>query len=134
MIMTATMCLALNLYFEARGEPLSGQLAVAQVTLNRVTDDRYPDTICDVVWEDKQFSWTHDGNHDDPKRMDNFDVNLWHAVRELAENVINDKNLLPGITSTHYHSVEINPSWTSHYELDGRIGQHLFYTNNTPYK
>jgi len=134
MIMTATMCLALNVYFEARQESLAGQLAVAQVTLNRVTDDRYPDTVCDVVWEDKQFSWTHDGKPDDPTRMDYLDVQAWHTVRKLAESVINDKSLLPGITATHYHAVEVNPFWASHYEFDGQIGGHVFYTNETPYK
>jgi len=134
MIMTATMCLALNIFFEARQEPISGQLAVAEVTLNRVTDDRYPDNVCDVVWEDKQFSWTHDGKHDDPTRMGYLDVQAWHTVFELAENVIKDKSLLLGITATHYHSVEVNPFWTSHYEFDGQIGGHVFYTNETPYK
>lgn len=51
-------CLAANLYFEARGEPLKGQLAVAKVTLNRVKSKQYPDSICAVVFQKHQFSWT----------------------------------------------------------------------------
>ena len=52
-------CAAQNIYFESRGEPDIGQVAVALVVLNRVNDRRWPSTICDVVWQDKQFSWTH---------------------------------------------------------------------------
>lgn len=53
-------CLARNIYFESRGEPIDGQYAVAFVTLNRVEDPRWPDTICDVVYQENQFSWTDD--------------------------------------------------------------------------
>ncbi len=59
-------CLARNIYFESRGEPLEGQYAVAYVTLNRVLDSRWPDTICEVVYEPNQFSWTT--NRDRPIR------------------------------------------------------------------
>jgi len=133
-MMTAAMCLALNMFFEARQEPISGQLAVAEVTLNRVADDRYPNTVCDVVWEDKQFSWTHDGVHDDPTRMSYLDRQAWSTMLEIAEEVLDTPAILPGISATHYHSVKVSPFWTNHYDLDGRIGNHVFYTNNTPYK
>ena len=52
-------CLAMNIYHEARGERMEGQIAVAQVTLNRAAHEEWPSTICDVVYQPKQFSWTH---------------------------------------------------------------------------
>jgi len=55
-------CLADNIYFEARNESVKGQVAVASVTKNRVKSKHYPNTICKVVWEHRQFSWTLDGN------------------------------------------------------------------------
>jgi len=133
-MMTAAMCLALNMFFEARQEPISGQLAVAEVTLNRVADDRYPSTVCDVVWEDKQFSWTHDGVHDDPTRMSYLDQRSWESIQTMAQEVLDGDLTPPTITSTHYHSDKVKPFWVSHYEYDGRVGSHLFYTNETPYK
>jgi spore germination cell wall hydrolase CwlJ-like protein len=134
MIMTAATCLALNIFFEARQEPVDGQLAVAEVTLNRVADHRYPDTVCEVVWEDKQFSWTHDGVHDDPTRMSYLDQRAWESITELASGVLDGTTTKQGLTATHYHSVEVSPFWTKHYEYDGQVGSHLFYTNETPYR
>jgi len=134
MIADSVLCLALNIFFEARQEPIDGQLAVAEVTLNRVADDRYPDTVCEVVWEDKQFSWTHDGQHDDPTRMSYLDQRSWESITELCSEVLDGEAIRLGLTATHYHSVDVNPFWTDHYEYDGRIGDHLFYTNETPYK
>jgi spore germination cell wall hydrolase CwlJ-like protein len=134
MIMTATMCLALNVFFEARHETTSGQLAVAEVTLNRVADKRYPNTVCEVVWEKKQFSWTHDGVHDDPTRMSYLDREAWKSIKELASGVLDGSTTRLETTATHYHSVAVSPFWTKHYEYEGQIGNHLFYTNETPYK
>ena len=135
MILTAAAtCLALNMFFEARHEPVQGQIAVADVTLNRVADSRYPDTVCDVVWDKKQFSWTHDGVHDDPTRMSYLDQRAWESISKLAVDILDNPDKLLGLTSTHYHSVAVSPFWTSHYEKDGQLGNHIFYTNETPYK
>ena len=57
-------CGAQNIYFEAGSEPFEGMMAIADVTINRKKDTRWPDSICNVVWQDKQFSWTHDGKSD----------------------------------------------------------------------
>ena len=54
-------CGAQNAYFESQGEPDLGMVAVSQVVINRVKDKRWPNTVCEVVWQNKQFSWTHDG-------------------------------------------------------------------------
>ena len=134
MILTAATCLAMNMFFEARHESVDGLLAVAQVTLNRVKDSRYPNTVCKVVWERKQFSWTHDGVHDDPTRMSYLDQRAWESIQVMAQEVLDGDLTPPNITSTHYHADSVKPFWVSHYEYDGRVGLHLFYTNETPYK
>jgi spore germination cell wall hydrolase CwlJ-like protein len=134
MIMTAAMCLALNVFFEARHETTEGQLAVAEVTLNRVKDNRYPDTVCEVVWDKSQFSWTHDGTHDDPSRMSYLDRKAWEDIQELSSEVLEGTLELNGITSTHYHASRIKPFWVDHYKYDGTVGDHMFYTNETPYR
>jgi len=59
-------CLADNIYFEALTESDAGKIAVANVTMNRVKHPAFPNSVCDVVWEPKQFSWTHDGKSDKP--------------------------------------------------------------------
>ena len=135
MILTAAAtCLALNMFFEARHESVQGQIAVADVTLTRVADSRYPDTVCDVVWDKKQFSWTHDGVHDDPTRMSYLDQRAWESISKLAVDILDNPDNLLGLPSTHYHSVAVSPFWASHYEKDGQLGNHIFYTNETPYK
>ena len=76
MIEAAIMCLALNIYFEARSEPIQGQIAVAEVTLNRVASEKHPDTICGVVKQSNKngcaFSWYCDDNSDKPKEKEAF--------------------------------------------------------------
>lgn len=125
--MTPLLCLATAIYFEARGENHDGQMAVAQVVVNRMVDDRYPDTICGVVWEPKQFSFTHDGK---PEKM--YEVEARETAMQVAEEALQGNGL--NITSTHYHSTGVKPYWTKQFLLDGRVGNHLFYTNKTPYK
>jgi len=125
--MTPLICLATAIYFEARGEPDIGQMAVAQVVVNRMVDDRYPDTICGVVWEPKAFSFTHDGKHDRMTHPESRSKAL-----QIAKSTLRGDGL--GITSTHYHTTSVDPFWNEHYSLDGLVGNHLFYTNDTPYK
>ena len=126
-------CLAVALFFETRGEPREGMEAVANVIINRVEDSRYPDTVCGVVNEPYAFSYTHDGLSDDPKRHTGYQDKLaWVQAQEVAEDALQG-NLL-GITSTHYHATDVLPFWAEHYSLDGKVGNHLFYTNDTPYK
>ena len=131
--MTPLMCMAVAVFFEARGENLTGKEAVANVIINRVEDHRYPDDVCAVVNEPYAFSYTHDGLHDDPKRHTGHqDKIAWVEAQEVAKDAL-EGNLL-GITSTHYHATNVLPFWAKHYSLDTRIGNHLFYTNDTPYK
>ena len=125
--MTALTCLAVAIFFEARGEPLEGQYAVADVILNRVEDTRYPDDVCSVVFEPYAFSFTHDGKADRlPKTA------AANASMEVAKSVMDGIRL--GLTSTHYHATYVKPFWVAHFDADGQIGNHVFYTNQTPYK
>ena len=126
-------CLAVAIFFEARGEPYQGKEAVANVILNRVEDKRYPNSVCGVVNEHKAFSYTQDGLHDDPTRHTGHqDKIAWAESQEVAREALQGNTL--GITSTHYHANNVLPFWAKHYTVDGQIGDHIFYTNETPYK
>lgn len=119
--MTGLECLALAIYFEARGEPLEGKIAVAEVIYNRVVDPRYPSDICSVVYERKQFSWTHDGKSDRPK-----DHKKYNEILELSKK-IQKGNLFVGDGVTHYHSTKVKPYWRNSLTRVKQIGNHIFY-------
>jgi spore germination cell wall hydrolase CwlJ-like protein len=111
-------CLALVLYFEARGEPLDGQLAVAEVVLNRVESSIYPDTVCEVVQQRRQF--VSDGPVTEPDRLE--------ELVGLSESILEGDQELLGLPSTHFHSGS-RPFWALQYHYDGRVGGHRFYTS-----
>lgn len=125
-ILTAGLfCLATNVYFEARSEDIEGQRAIAEVTLNRVSSDKYPNNICDVVWQRKQFSWTHDGKSDYPR-----DFEAWLKAIEVAYEVMNRKTKSKlGPKVHHYHSKKVNPSWAKTMKPIAKIGNHIFYSS-----
>ena len=126
--MTGLACLVTAIFFEARDQPLMGQSAVAEVVMNRVASVKYPDDICSVVFQRKQFSFTHDGLSDKISRYTNNEIERRAAV--IAVTVAKDV-LGRGTTeipSTHYHSTSVEPYWAKHYILDGKIGDHIFYT------
>ena len=126
-------CLAVAIFFEARGEPYQGKEAVANVIINRMLDERYPNSVCGVVNEHKAFSYTHDGLSDDPtEHTGHQDKIAWVQSQEIAKEALQGNTL--GLTSTHYHTTNVLPFWAKHYRLDGKVGGHLFYTNDTPYK
>ena len=142
-------CLAMNIYFEAKSEPIAGQYAVADVVLNRVNDARYPNSICEVVlqgpvresWKTKkdpdlpkeerkfnpvkhkcQFSWYCDGKADKVR-----DGDAWRKAQEIAYRIVNESKFR-GVTesSTHYHATYVSPKWAPQLDLVGRIGTHIF--------
>ena len=129
-------CLAQNIYFEARGETSTGQLAVAMVTMNRVRSKRFPNTVCSVVWQKRQFSWTHDGKSDRPT-----DKKAWKLAQQIAEFVYNKydvyKNLSNGaldITrgALHYYAPKLaDPTWAQSKEVTRQIGGHLFLAESS---
>ncbi len=129
-------CLARGIYFEARGEPLRGQLAVGQVILNRVKSKAYPDTVCDVVYQNKnkhnrcQFSFACDGKPDSIREHAEWGVILIHAAWLLASHVDDGSTRLVRY-ATHYHADYVSPHWSRVLVLAGRIGHHLFYYDPT---
>lgn len=134
-------CLALNIYFESRDQSLVGRIAVADVVLNRVADDYYPDTICEVVtqaivrknWKGNilpvrnqcQFSWYCDGLRDEPQ-----DPRAWLQAVSIATDMMQYGDFR-GITegSTHYHATYVEPNWVNDRGMAyiGMIGDHEFY-------
>lgn len=143
-------CLALNIYYESRGDNLAGKAAVSDVVMNRVKSTHYPNTICDVVyqarwkesWKTKQypdlpddqrvmvpirhqcqFSWFCDGKSDEPPIGDE-----WRQAQTIAYRMVNSDYLI-GIAdgATHYHATYVNPKWNKDMLLIGRIGLHIFY-------
>jgi len=133
-------CLAKNIYFEARNEPFAGQLAVAMVTLNRVHDEEFPNTLCGVVYEGKhwasghpkrnrcQFSWYCDGKIDDIRNNKAFEQSQTVAtVASNAYTAIKEQGLDITEGARFYHTFEVSPKWSKVYPVVGRIGDHIFY-------
>lgn len=122
-------CLASGIYFEARGESVKGQAAVAQVILNRVRNPAYPDTICGIVYQNQdwrnrcQFSFACDNIKDRVKSQHH-----WKVAHEVALAVTAGKIWLTEVgSSTHYHAIYVRPGWARSMKKVGRIGLHVFY-------
>ena len=135
-------CLALNIYFEAAIESTAGKLAVAQVTLNRVKNSRFPSTICKVVYEGPthadgfpkrdrcQFSWYCDGKHDIPNESP-----AWRESQRVAKYIMvhSAEFDLIDITdgATHYHANYIDPPrWANKRQRTVSIDTHIFYNKS----
>ncbi len=123
-------CLALNIYFEARGEPVVGQLAVSHVVMNRVASARFPGTVCDVIQQGGalrryrcQFSWWCDGLSDQPRNR-----RLWEKSTELALQVYWGKTVDPTEGALWYHADYVKPAWRTDFERGPKIGRHIFYS------
>jgi spore germination cell wall hydrolase CwlJ-like protein len=122
-------CLATAIYFEARGESYRGQVAVAQVVLNRVKDYRYPDTICGVVFQNQsrrnscQFSFACDGI---PETIN--DRTSWAQAEDIAKRFTNGELYLTEVANaTHYHATYVRPAWAPRMTKLTQIGLHVFY-------
>lgn len=124
-------CLAKNIYFEAGNQSYEGKLAVAQVTKNRVNNDKYPKTYCEVVFQSKenkcQFSWTCDGKSDRPRN----EV-MYNDSRRIAEDVYYNRIQSNKIKNDvlYYHANYVNPIWNRGMQLTANIGNHQFYTTH----
>lgn len=122
-------CLQQNIYFEARNQSTLGQVAVAWVTLNRVTDPRFPNTICGVVWDHKQFSWTHDGKADRPGKTE-LEQQAWRDAGVVATVTLLDwaRGLKdPTQGADHYHADYTTVGWAKQGEKLVQIDNHIFY-------
>jgi spore germination cell wall hydrolase CwlJ-like protein len=124
-------CLSEALYFEARGESVKGQFAVAEVILNRVESSRFPGTLCGVINQGTgkkyqcQFTYTCDGNKEvirEPK--------AYERVSKVARAVLD--GAAPDLTNgaTHYHTTAVRPKWSRVYTKTANIGVHIFYRHN----
>lgn len=113
-------CLAANVYHEARGEPRMGQVAVAEVTMNRVASPRFPDSVCRVVHQESAFSWTL-GKASLPGGQ------AWRRALEVAASVYDGEQppVVPG--ALHYHVRGIEPAWARANPPIKSIGRHIFY-------
>ena len=129
-------CLAQNIYFESRGEGTQGWLAVAFVTINRVIDPRFPNDICSVVFEPKQFSWTHDGISDEPDLSYYPDKKAWQYILEFSRGFLENAGNIedPTSGSLYYHRYDVEPSWKDSYDVAVVIGEHVFYINNNAHR
>lgn len=113
-------CLVRNVYQESRGEPFQGQVAVALVTLNRTKSERFPNTICGVVYQKNQFSWT--------RNYSKVKVNpvQWQAAKDAAFSAYMGVTTLGDFRATHFHNNKVNPRWKL--RKVAKIGNHHFYS------
>ena len=132
----AITCMATAIFFEARGEPPVGRIAVAQTIQQRVYDYRFPDNVCDVVKQGNYYSWDTsipikwecqftfwcDGK---PEKID--DMVAWGFAIDIAEAVM--AGYLFDVTNgaTHYHAYYVSPSWSEKFTRTVRINDHIFY-------
>ena len=135
MMAEALMCLALNVYFEARSENMASQVAVSLVVMNRVKDHRFPDTVCEVVKQGItyknsgqpvpnkcQFSWWCDQRSDKPKNKQ-----AWLKAQQVASIVLDGSMIDFTQGSTHYHAHYVYPEWRKTKTKVTRIDSHIFY-------
>jgi len=125
----AEKCLAAAIYFESRGEPVRGQIAVAQVILNRAFSGYYPNTVCGVVYQNShrhlacQFSFTCDGIPDVVREPDAME-----RAKKIANLMLDGKLWLPEVgKSTHYHAYWVRPGWVREMTRMHKLGVHTFY-------
>lgn len=122
------LCLAEAIYYEARSETRSGQKAVAEVVLNRVSSKHFPSTICGVVYEGSerrtgcQFSFTCDGSMDIAPQGKS-----WQRSKDMAGLMITGAEAPMTNRATHYHTSAITPKWSKNMRMTRRVGSHVFY-------
>ena len=134
-------CLAMNMYHEARDQGTAGRLAVSAVVMNRVNDDRFPNTICEVVLQAQmkkswrtglpipirnkcQFSWYCDGKSDEVK-----DEKTYQKILDFSSLIMHNNIRFVDITdgATHYHADYVKPDWAKTKTRTTEIGDHIFY-------
>jgi hypothetical protein len=125
----AEKCLANAVYFEARGESVRGQIAVAQVVMNRVFSPFYPNDVCGVVYQNAhrhlacQFTFACDGIPDIVTELD-----AWERAKRIARDMLDGKLWMPEVSkSTHYHAYWVHPDWVNEMKKIYKLGVHTFY-------
>lgn len=121
-------CLAQAIYYEARSESYSGQVAVAEVVMNRMRSQDFPDSVCGVVYQGMhrqtgcQFTFTCDGSLDLEAGG-----RSWDRAQKIAKSVIYGMTDELTDDATHYHADYVSPRWAPHLIQTARIGRHIFY-------
>ena len=119
------VCLAENIYFEARGESHKGQVAVANATMNRVGSDSFPSSICKVVYQPNQFSWTRKKEIiiEEPEAYQKAELIASKALAQQLPKVVG--------TADHYYAEWVDPpEWSKKMKYVGKVGQHLYFDSN----
>jgi spore germination cell wall hydrolase CwlJ-like protein len=133
---TALVCMANAIYFESRSQSTVGQIAVGQVIMNRVSDYRFPGSVCEVVTDGLRYKWNNqmvlhkcafsfycDGK---PEHITDHEAYQW--AEQISFGILNNTlhiDLTDG--STHYHAHYVKPSWSDHFTKTVRINDHIFY-------
>jgi spore germination cell wall hydrolase CwlJ-like protein len=125
-VMREVDCLAKNIYFEAKGEPRAGKIAVAEVTMNRVKSKQFPRSVCAVVYQKTkgtcQFSWVCEGKKAIINRA------AWKESLQIAETIlILDRKYGIIGSAKYFHADYVDPSWAEKKKLIRKIGNHIFY-------
>lgn len=135
-MMSAISCMALAVYFEARNQPLAGQLAVAHVISNRVASGRYPNTPCEVIMQGPTYASGHPRKHRcqfsfwcDGKSEAIYDYEAWRTAVRVATVIQDTSSHRLDISegATHYHTTEVSPPWRYTMKVTVKIGSHIFY-------
>lgn len=122
-MLTTLSCIAMAVYFEARGESTLGQRAVSEVILNRVSDPRWPSSACGVVKQPRQFSFYKEGS------KYKTDASLYARAEAIARGAMDGDTLNTG--ALYYHTTASQPVWRHDLEVLGTIGRHVFYIDKT---
>ena len=121
-------CLALTIYFEARGEPVEGKLAVGYVVMNRTLHPQFPQDVCNVVRQGGlkryrcQFTWWCDGRSDRPR-----ETSAWEQSKVVARQVFWETAADPTGGALWYHADHVSPAWQNKLSPGPKIGRHIFY-------
>ena len=129
MLTASLMCLSIAMYHEARGEPVAGQIAVANVIMNRVKDKRFPKTVCGVITEGKtvsinscQFSFYCDDNALIPKEKETFS-----DIKKIASKVLKGEIKDNTQGALFFHTTDVKPKWSKSKKKTVKIDNHIFY-------
>jgi len=131
-MVSSVLCLAFAIYFEAGNQDLKGKLAVGQVVLNRVESGRYPNNTCDVVKQNRQFSFYSDGKPERlPIEADKQEYKVWNESYQIASFLLSEGSSGDHVVDStngamHYHAYYVSPKWVNDQKV--KIGDHLFYS------
>lgn len=135
-MISAISCMALAVYFEARNQPLAGQLAVAHVIANRVASKHYPNTVCEVIRQGPTYASGHPRKHRcqfsfwcDGKAETIHNYEAWRTAVRISTAVWDTSSPHIDVSegATHYHTTEVSPQWRYTMKVTVKIGSHIFY-------